>query len=199
MAQTEEQKKIKELEKTIEDLNAMVRMLVNNNTLSTQVQNNNSIDKDVTVVSLCNNMLNLSTEANGGGTVYTFNEFGEKQEIPYIDLKRIIKNNKKFIQGGKCYIEDMEVVKNEHLENYYKKILNDDEITRLLSLTRKEFVDAFEKITPAQQIIFKEIVMDKLVNSKNDVDMNIVQYLNEKFNTNLMEDVKYSVEVMKQQ
>ena len=63
---------------------------------------NTSIDRDVTFVSLCNSILNLSTEPYGGGTIYTFNEFGEEQSIPYSDARLLIRNNKRFIYRWIC-------------------------------------------------------------------------------------------------
>ena len=113
----DDSKRIKELEKTVSDLNNMIALLMK------QTANNNvfSGDRDILFISLCNHILNLSTEPNGGGEIYTFTEFGEEQSIPYSDAKRIIKSNKSFIQGGKCYIADDELIKSEHLVNDYKK------------------------------------------------------------------------------
>ena len=88
-------KKIKELEKTVSDLNNMIALLMK----QTANSETPSGDRDVTFISLCNHILNLSTEPNGGGEIYTFTEFGEEQSIPYSDAKRIIKSNKSFIQG----------------------------------------------------------------------------------------------------
>ena len=117
-------KRIKELEKTVSDLNNMIALLM---------KSISSGDRDIVFISLCNHILNLSTEPNGGGEIYTFTEFGEEQSIPYSDAKRIIKSNKSFIQGGKCYIADDELIKSERLVNDYKKILSKDSLLELLS------------------------------------------------------------------
>lgn len=182
---------IKELKKNIEDLNSVVNALLKQN-LSTSNMQNYSGDRDVTFISLCNHILNLSTEPNGGGTIYTFYEFGEEQSIPYSDARKIIKNNKSFVKGGKCYIADDEIIKAEHLDRDYKKILNKDSLLELFSLDRKKFKEIFDIMTKTQKEIFRDIVVDKLMKDKNSVDMNIVQYINESLNINILEMVDYS-------
>ena len=87
-------KKIKDMEKTIEELNNLVQLLIKQGGTAQPVANTG--ERDIVFISLCNYTLNLSTEPNGGGTIYTFNEFGEEQSIPYSDARRIIKNNKSF-------------------------------------------------------------------------------------------------------
>lgn len=189
-----EAKRIKELEKTISDLNAMVQLLMQQGISNA---GGNNPDRDVIFISLCNHILNLSTEPNGGGTIYTFYEFGEEQAIPYSDARRIIKSNKSFIKGGKCYIADDEIIKNEHLTNDYKKILNKDSMLDLLTSDRRKFQSIFDTMTQTQKEIFRDIVFERLSKDKNSVDMNIVQYINEALQINILDDVKYSKELLK--
>ena len=91
-------KKIKELEKTISDLNAVVQMLMKQGVSTPAVETEG--ERDVVFISLCNHILNLSTEPNGGGTIYTFTELGEEQAIPYSDARKKIKNNKVIVTVG---------------------------------------------------------------------------------------------------
>lgn len=182
-------KRIKELEKTVADLNNVIQMLMKQNNAT---QNMPFGDRDVLFISLCNHILNLSTEPNGGGTVYTFQEFGEEQPIPYSDARKIIKNNKSFIKGGKCYIADDEIINTEHLSSDYKKILSKDSLLELLSLDRKKFKDIFDTMTPMQKEIFRDVVMEKLSKDTSSVDMNIVQHINDALHINILEAVNYS-------
>lgn len=188
---TSEAKKIKELEKTISDLNAMVQVLMKQGAL-----NSNSVgERDVLFISLCNHILNLSTEPNGGGTIYTFTEFGEEQSIPYSDARKLIRNNRKFIKGGKCYIADDDIIEAEHLTSDYKKILDKDALLDLLGADRTKFKKLFDNLTDTQKDIFKDIVVDRLIKNRNSVDMNIVQYVNDTMKTNLMDIVDYNKEL----
>ena len=188
---TSEAKKIKELEKTIADLNAMVQVLMKQGAL-----NSNSVgERDVLFISLCNHILNLSTDPNGGGTIYTFTEFGEEQSIPYSDARKLIRNNRKFIKGGKCYIADDDIIEAEHLTSDYKKILDKDALLDLLGADRTKFKKLFDNLTDTQKDIFKDIVVDRLIKNRNSVDMNIVQYVNDTMKTNLMDIVDYNKEL----
>lgn len=186
-------KKVKELEKTIEELNAMVKLLMKQGASASAVPG----DRDVVFISLCNHILNLSTEPYGGGTIYTFTEFGEEQSIPFSDARKIVKNNKKFIKGGKCYIADDELVAVEHLTNDYKTILSKDSLLELLSADRSKFRSIFDSLTPEQKEVFKDIVISKLTANPDSVDMNIVQYINNSLDIDILEDIKYGKELLK--
>lgn len=186
-------KKVKELEKTIEELNAMVKLLMKQGTSASTVPG----DRDVVFISLCNHILNLSTEPYGGGTIYTFTEFGEEQSIPFSDARKIVKNNKKFIKGGKCYIADDELVAVEHLTNDYKTILSKNSLLELLSADRSKFRSIFDSLTPEQKEVFKDIVVSKLTANPDSVDMNIVQYINNSLDIDILEDIKYGKELLK--
>ena len=186
--------KIQELEKTISDLNAVVQMLMQQG-VSTQAVETEG-ERDVVFISLCNHILNLSTEPNGGGTIYTFTEFGEEQAIPYSDARKIIKNTNSFIKGGKRYIADDKIINTEHLTSDYKKILSKDDLLDLLSSDRVKFRNIFDKMTPIQQEIFRDVVVDKLSKDKNSVDMNIVQYINESLNIDILKSIDYNKELL---
>lgn len=187
-----ESKKVKEMQKTIDNLTAMVQALINQSNNSI-----NTIDRDVTFISLCSNTLNLSTEPYGAGTVYTFTEFGEEQSIPLSDARKIVKSNKSFIKGGKCYIADDELVSAEHLTNDYKKILGKDSLLELLNADRNKFKKVFDSLTDTQKEIFKDIVVNKMAANSDSVDMNIVQHINNSLGVDILEDIKYSKELFK--
>lgn len=183
-------KKIKELEKTVSNLTSMIELLMKQqNNVGTNSINN--AERDVVFISLCDHILNLSTEPNGSGTVYEFNRFGEEQAIPYFEAKKIIKNNKSFIKGGKCFIADDELISSEHLENDYKKILDKDGLLELISFDKNKFKNIFDSITDSQKEIFRDIIAKKLSEDKSSVDMNIVQYVNEYFNTDILKNIEY--------
>lgn len=182
--------RFEELEKKIADYNNLIELL-----LKDKVKSNDG-DRDITFISLCNHTLNLSTEANGEGNIYTFSEFGEEQSIPYSDAKKIIKNNKSFIKGGKCYIADEDIIASEHLTNDYKKILNKENLLQVLSLDRSKFSTIFNSMTKIQKEILKDIVIEKIAKDKDSVDMNIVQFLNDELNINILDMVEYGKNII---
>lgn len=191
-----DKEEIKQLKKTVSELTDLVQVLMKQNgSMSNNMINN--YDRDVTFISLCSNILNLSTEPNGGGTVYTFNSFGEEQAIPYSDAKKIVKSNKNFIIGGKCYIADDELIASEHLTKDYKNILNKDSLLELLTSDRAKFTSVFDSMTLSQKEILKDIVVNKLMKNKSSVDMNIVYYINESLGVDIIKDVDYNKELLK--
>lgn len=135
---------------------------------------NNVEDPYISVISLCNNELNLSTGGYGHGEIYTFTYFGQEQNIPASDLKKIVKNNHSFTTNGLFYIADKDFIASEHLKKAYEKIADLDKISGIMMADKETFKNVFETITDAQ----KETVFDMLVHkvAKNeDVDMNIVK------------------------
>ena len=163
------------------------------NNITQYIGDNN---KDVVLTSLTVGQLNLSTEGYGQGVVYTFEEIGEQQSIPYDDVKKIIKNNKNFIEGGNVFINDDEVIKSQRLENIYKKLLSYDGMLDLLNKDRKAFTKIFSGMTKNQKENLKGIIFDKLAKDSSSVDMNIVQVMNEDMNIDIMSEVKNAKDLM---
>ena len=147
-------------------------------------------NKDVTVTSLTVGQLNLSTEGYGQGEIYTFEHIGEEQSIPLEDLKKIIKNNKSFVEGGNFFINDDEVVKNQKLTNVYKKLLSYDEMLGLFNKDRTAFEKVFSGMTENQKENLKRIIFEKLNENEKSVDMNIVQVINEDMNIDIMDEFR---------
>ena len=147
-------------------------------------------NKDVTVTSLTVGQLNLSTEGYGQGEIYTFEHIGEEQSIPLEDLKKIIKNNKSFVEGGNFFINDDEVVKSQKLTSVYKKLLSYDEMLGLFNKDRTAFEKVFSGMTENQKENLKRIIFEKLNENEKSVDMNIVQVINEDMNIDIMDEFR---------
>lgn len=147
-------------------------------------------NKDVSVTSLTVGQLNLSTEGYGAGEVYTFENIGEEQMIPLEDLKKIVKNNKSFVEGGNFFINDDEVVKNQKLTNVYKKLLSYNEMLDLFNKDRSAFEKIFSGMTDNQKETLKRIIFEKLDKNEKSVDMNIVQVINEDMDIDIMDEFR---------
>ena len=157
---------------------------------SQNVQYVNDSNRDVTLTSLTVGELNLSTEGYGQGEVYTFSHYGEQQTVPYEDLKKLIKNNKRFIEGGNVFINDEEVVKEQKLVNVYKKLLSYEQIEKIFSEDKSTFEKIYQSMTQNQKETLKGIIFDKLNKDEKSVDMNIVQILNDDMNIDIMNDYR---------
>ena len=147
-------------------------------------------NKDVVVTSLTAGQLNLSTEGYGQGEIYTFEHIGEEQSIPLEDLKKIIKNNKSFVEGGNFFINDDDIVKNQKLTNIYKKLLSYDEMLDLFNKDRSVFEKVFANMTANQKETLKRIIFEKLNENEKSVDMNIVQVINDNLGIDIMDDFR---------
>lgn len=193
---TVSKKQYDEMQKQMEALQELVNKLMGGVATNepTPVQNITQYigdnNKDVPVTSLTVGQLNLSTEGYGRGAIYTFEQIGEEQVIPYEDLKKIIKNNKSFVEGGNFFINDDEVIKNQRLTNVYKKLLSYDEMQDLFSKDRAAFEKIFTNMTENQKETLKRIIFEKLEQNEKNVDMNIVQVINEDMNIDIMKDFR---------
>lgn len=187
-------KYIKELEDRLKRMEEVINKFSTMNIGSDQPTVNNITqyigenNKDVTVTSLTVGELNLSTEGYGEGTIYTFENIGEEQIIPMEDLKKIIKNNKSFIEGGNIFINDEEVVESQKLVNIYKKLLSYEEMLGLFNKDREAFEKVFVSMANNQKETLKRIIFKKLEENEKKVDMNIVRVIDENMGTNIMEE-----------
>ena len=188
---TVSKKEVEQMRKQMEDMQKLIIQLTGQAFDKPQnVQYINDNNKDVTLTSLTVGELNLSTEGYGQGEVYTFSHYGEQQTIPYEDVKKLIKNNKRFIEGGNVFINDEEVVKEQKLVNIYKKLLSYDEIEKIFSEDKNTFEKIYKSMTKNQKETLKGIIYDKLDKDEKSVDMNIVQILNDDMGIDIMNDYR---------
>ena len=188
---TVSKKEVEQMRKQMEDMqNLIIQLTGKAFTESQPVQYINNNDKDVTLTSLTVGELNLSTEGYGQGEVYTFSHYGEQQTVPYEDLKKLIKNNKRFIEGGNVFINDEEVVKEQKLTNVYKKLLSYEQIEKIFSEDKDTFEKIYQSMTLNQKETLKGIIFDKLNKNEKSVDMNIVQVLNDDMGIDIMNDYR---------
>ena len=188
---TVSKKEVEQMRQQMEDMQKLIIQLTGKALDQSQnVQYVNDNNKDVTLTSLTVGELNLSTEGYGQGEVYTFSHYGEQQTVPYEDLKKLIKNNKRFIEGGNVFINDEEVVKEQKLVNVYKKLLSYEQIEKIFSEDKGTFEKIYQSMTQNQKETLKGIIFDKLNKDEKSVDMNIVQILNDDMNIDIMNDYR---------
>ena len=188
---TVSKKEVEQMRQQMEDMQKLIIQLTGKAFDQSQnVQYVNDSNRDVTLTSLTVGELNLSTEGYGQGEVYTFSHYGEQQTVPYEDLKKLIKNNKRFIEGGNVFINDEEVVKEQKLVNVYKKLLSYEQIEKIFSEDKGTFEKIYQSMTQNQKETLKGIIFDKLNKDEKSVDMNIVQILNDDMGIDIMNDYR---------
>ena len=167
-------KKFEELQKQLAELKAENDALKDN----TQVEDNDKVeeltsDTDITVISQTVGKLVLSTEGNGMGTVYRFEEFGEVQDIPFGDLKDIVKHKPRFAKEGAYFICNPQAVKKLRLGTQYKNLIDDKTFTNLFDKDAQTIVALYELAPKMQQEQIVSLIEDRL-EKKLDVDGNVL-------------------------
>lgn len=130
-------------------------------------------DTDITVISQTVGKLVISTEGNGVGTVYRFEQFGEVQDIPFGDLRDIVKNKPRFAKEGAYYICNPQAVKKLRLGAQYKNLIDEKTFTNLFELDSKAIINLYESAPKMQQEQIVSLIEDRLAHNL-DVDGNVL-------------------------
>ena len=174
VTETLEQKKIKEMELELAEL----KKLIQNNSMNQQSQqyyqpdNGIPLNKQIKVMSLCANKLNLSTDKGAKGHHYGFERFGETKKISYGDIVAINENHRNFKEAGYYIILDDKIVEEEGLTEIYSKILNKEKIESIIA-NEPDAMELFQSTNPKQQKIIVDMIVLKLVNGEY-IDQNLV-------------------------
>ena len=166
---------LKELQEQMLALQAENKALKENQNVSAVEKDEDEItaDTDITVVSQTVGKLVLSTLGNGLGTVYRFEEFGEVQDIPFGDLRDIVKNKPYFAKEGMYYIADAQAVKKLRLGSQYKNIIDNKTLEDLFNKDSKTVIALYESAPPLQQEQIVGLIDDRLAKGL-DVDGNVL-------------------------
>ena len=122
------------------DLQQLVDVLKNG-----QGSNLDKLPTKVKVISLLENQLNLSTQPNGTGKIYTFSKLGDSKIIRMQDLEEILSivQYREQAERGYYYICNADVVEEFGLTEEYEKIMNDKVLAEVETLKSDNSVDIF--------------------------------------------------------
>lgn len=170
---TPEQKENRDLKKKLDALEKMVLQIQKSN-ISVINQNTEDIplNKQVKVMSLCNNKLNLCTEDRGQGHRYSFERFGEIKKISYGDLLAINQRQRNFLEAGYYIILDDRIVEEEALAETYLHVLNKEKIEQILE-SKEGSLNLFQTANTKQQKIIVDMIVQKMTSGEY-VDFNLI-------------------------
>lgn len=173
MAQLEEQNaKMAEMQKQIENNNQPQTVVVNN-------ENNSIRGKKVKVVNLMQNPLNISTEQNGNGRVYSFKNYGDSRLIKFDDLADIVASYPYTMEHGLAYICDKEVVEELGLTDDYAKLFDKERMDKVVKLREESDLDLFLGMDiNLQESAARRIA--ELINANEKMDYNYLRTIKEK-------------------
>jgi hypothetical protein len=161
---------LKELQEQMLALKAENEALKENKQITVDELNG---DTEIEVISQFVGKLALSTDGNGMGTVYRFEKFGDVQDIPFSDLKEIVKNKPSFAKEGLYYIANKEAVNKLRLAKDYEHIVDNKIFEHILDEQPDTVIKAYKNAPKLQQEQIISMIEERLANDKS-VDGNIL-------------------------
>ena len=169
----------------INELKARLEELQNNQSQGEKSETNKiPLDDLITVMSLLSYPLNLSTREKGQGDTFKFESFGQIKKIIYSKLLSIIEVHRNFLEWGYFVILDERVIKSHGLQETYTKILTKEKIDQILSGS-KSAVDLYKSCNEEQQRVIVSMVVEKVRDNPDSIDLNIVDQLSRVSNINI--------------
>ena len=148
-------------------------------TETTTIAEEISLDTEIEVMSLYAGTLNLFTEGFGNGTVYKFEDgYGSVIDIPFIDLKLIVKNNYKIAKDGYFYILNENAVNLLRLKKTYDSLLSAEQMESLSKSTVEQVATLYNSAPESQKKLIINYFATKKADKEN-VDMSILYKLQE--------------------
>src|SRR5574344_52916 len=140
----------------------------------------------VTVMSGVNGkLIHYSSVGNGS---YTFNGFGQQQEMPYKELRSINNLKRKIFEDGLIIILNKEIISEFRLVENYKHILTPSRVDELLKLSANEIVSFLEQASKDTQLTFLDIVKVKYNVGSLD-SMSIIKAIEKDYGISLDDNV----------
>lgn len=132
---------VQSADKEKSDLQQLVEVLQNSNKENETKQ----LPKKVKVMSLITNKYNLTTERDGQGKQFTFEDFGDIVTMKTSELEDIlsIQSYREQAEKGYFYILDRDIVEDQELSDSYSIISDKETLNRVMNLENDECVEIF--------------------------------------------------------
>ena len=140
----------------------------------------------ILVTSITTGGVNLKTSNDGSARHFRFEKLGQTIPIIYEHLINCINTDRWLFEDGLIYISDPNVIREQCLEDSYKKFLTPETIENILDFDINVIVDMVTSTTPAIQETIIDLVANKL-NNGGSIDMNKVNAIGTACNVNIME------------
>lgn len=144
------------------------------------------INARILVTSITTGGVNLKTSNDGSARHFRFEKLGQTIPIIYEHLINCINTDRWLFEDGLIYISDPNVIREQCLEDAYKKFLTPETIENILNFDMNVIVDMVTSTTPAIQETIIDLVVNKL-NHGGFIDMNKVNAIGTACNINIME------------
>ena len=140
--------------------------------------NNNFGSKRVKCVSLVHNPINVSTEPDAKGKIFSFNKYGDVRLIKFDELNDIVASYPNTMSQGLIYICNPDVVKELGLDDEYEKIYDKETVDKIIYMREEHDADLFIGMNKnMQESTVREIA--NLINNNVTIDFNYLQKIKE--------------------
>lgn len=139
-------------------------------------------DDLITVMSGVNGKLVHYSQAGNG--VFTFTDFGQRQEMPYKELKNINNVLRKTLESGLIIILNKDVIKEFRLENFYENVLTPVRAEKLLDTHADEMIEILKTFSKDSQLTFLDYVKTQYNIGELD-KISVIRKIEEYFNISL--------------
>lgn len=164
-------KLMKEIKAENEQLRKENEEIKNQSVVVSNIPTNGS--KKVKCVNLLHNPLNVSTEPDGQGRVYTFDGYGKYRRIKFNDLADIVACYPNTMENGYLYICDAQVVEELGLSEDYENVYTEQMVNTVCEMQTENAVNMFMGMPPSLQES-TAIAIAKNINDGKKVDLNCV-------------------------
>lgn len=131
--------------------------------------------KKIKCINLMHNMVNVSTDEDGLGKVYSFKDYGDSQMIKFDDLANIVNNYPNTMENGLIYISDKQAVDELGLVEDYAKLYDKKILDKIIRLHDESDVDMLLGIANKELLESTIRAIAERINQKEAYDYN---YLN---------------------
>lgn len=169
----EQNAKMAEMQKQIEEKSVPQTVVVNNESSSAMR------GRKIKVINLMHNPLNIATQPNGRGRVYSFRNYGDSRLIKFDDLADIVASYPYTMEHGLAYICDKEAVEELGLSDEYTKLFDKERMDRVVWLREESDLDLFLGMDiNLQESTARRIA--ELMNANEKMDYNYLRTIKEK-------------------
>ncbi len=140
----------------------------------------------ILVTSITTGGVNLKTSNDGSARHFRFEKLGQTIPIIYEHLINCINTDRWLFEDGLVYISDSNVIREQCLEDAYKKFLTPDTIENIMNFDINKIIEMISSTTPAIKETIIDLVVDKL-NHGGSIDMNKVNAIGNACDVNIME------------
>ena len=153
------------------------------------VQNNKTKTSKIKCISVSHTPVNVSTEPDSQGRVYSFNEYGQVQYIKYDDLLDIISSYPVTMGSGLIYIADKDFVEEQGVYDDMSVIYNKDVMDKIVYLREDHDVDMLKGMSkPLLETTIRKIA--ELYNNGESMEANKLEVIKKELGYDITEIAK---------